>query len=126
MSEQTGAALGTYTWVEFGVPDLEAASRFYSAVFGWKLESFAEGYAVATIGGRNIGGFYQQADPVPDGVRVYVEVADLEGTLETVVAEGGTAGTGRTPVTPDKQWWADFRDPFGTLVGILTSNPAAG
>ena len=127
MSEQPAQPdiLDLYGWVEIGTTDLDATERFYAAVFGWEFQQFGDGYRVATSRGRQVGGFYQWADPIPDGVRVYVTVADLEATLEKVTANGGTVGTARTPISPDQGWWADFRDPAGTLLGLTTMNPPA-
>jgi uncharacterized protein len=124
MSEQPDT-LDLYGWVEIGTTDLDATERFYTAVFGWDFQPQGDDYRVATSRGRQVGGFYRWADPIKDGVRVYVTVADLEGTLERVVAQGGTVGTARTPIGPDQGWWADFRDPAGTLVGVITSRAAA-
>jgi len=124
MSEQTPTDdLDTFTWVELGVPDLYAAQRFYAAVFGWEFEAFAEGYVVATSRGRNVCGLYAWPSPVADGVRAYVKVADLEGTLERVVAAGGTVERERSAIGEGQGWWADVRDPAGLLVPIITSNP---
>jgi predicted enzyme related to lactoylglutathione lyase len=117
--------LGRFGWVEIGVPDLDRAREFYAAVFGWTFLDFADGYVVATLGGRNVAGLYRWAERVPDGIRVYVTVADLEATLERVVAAGGTVERPRSAIGPDQGWWADLRDPFGTLVALLTTNPAA-
>ena len=125
MSEQGRQpdTLDVYGWVEIGTSDLDASERFYSAVFGWEFTPFGDDYRVATSRGRHVGGFYRWADPLPDGVRVYVTVADLEGTLERVMANGGMASTSRTEISPDRGWWADFRDPLGTLVGLTTTTP---
>ncbi len=123
MSEQPDT-LDVYGWVEIGTTDLDATTGFYSAVFGWEIAPFGEGYSVAMSHGRQVGGFYRWAEPIPDGIRVYVTVADLEATLARVAGNGGTVEHERTPIAPDRGWWADFRDPAGTLVGITTTNPA--
>ena len=125
MSEQTPTDdLDTFSWVEFGVPDLDAAQRFYGAVFGWEFEAFAEGYVVATSRGRQVCGLYAWTSPAADGVRAYVKVADLERTLERAVAAGGTVERERSAIGEGQGWWADVRDPAGLLVPIITSNPA--
>ena len=123
MSEQPAGpdALDLYGWVEIGTADLDVTERFYTAVLGWEFQPNGDAYRVATSRGRQVGGFYQWAEPVKDGIRVYVTVADMEGTLERVVANGGTVSTARTPIGPQQGWWADFRDPAGTLVGVITS-----
>jgi predicted enzyme related to lactoylglutathione lyase len=125
MSEQSADTTDLYGWVEIGTSDLDASQRFYSAVFGWEFQEFGDAYRTATSRGRQVGGFYQWADPIPDGVRVYVTVSDLEAVLDKVTANGGTVNTARTEISPEMGWWADFRDPAGTLVGLTTMSPAA-
>jgi predicted enzyme related to lactoylglutathione lyase len=124
MSEQPDV-LDVYGWVEIGAADLDAATGFYSAVFGWEFTPFGDDYAVATSRGRQVGGFYRWPSPIPDGVRVYVTVADMEGTLAKVTANGGSVEHARTAISPEMGWWADFRDPSGTLVGLTTTTPPA-
>ncbi len=124
MSEQPDT-LDLFGWVEIGSTDLDASAAFYSAVFGWQVTPFADGYLVALSRGRQVGGFYRWAEPVPDGIRVYVTVVDLEGTLARVTAHGGTVLHERTEIGPDQGWWADFRDPAGTLLGVTTMAPPA-
>jgi len=125
MSEQPVDSTDLFTWVEIGTSDLDATERFYTAVFGWEFQPFGDEYRTATSRGRQVGGFYHWAEPIPDGIHVYVTVADLEAALEKVTANGGTVETSRTEISPEMGWWAAFRDPAGTLVGLTTMNPAA-
>ena len=57
------------------------------------------------------------------GVTLYVEVADLEATLEKARREGGTVLQERMEV-PGNQWIGTARDPFGNRIGFATNNPA--
>lgn len=116
--------LGRFGWTELGVRDLDRAAAFLTAVFGWEVAPFGPDYYVASLDGDQVAGLYRWPDPVPDGVRVYVSVADLEATLATVQAAGGTVEHTRTEIAPERGWWADFRDPDGTLLGLMTDRPA--
>ncbi len=124
MAEETQDRLGTFTWTEIGVGDLDRATAFYAAVFGWQVEPFGEDYRIASAHGRQVAGLYRWQVPLPDGVRVYVQVADLEATLARVEAAGGTVERARTAIAPEMGWWADFRDIDGTLLGLTTDQPA--
>ncbi|MBU4337044.1 MAG: hypothetical protein KJ548_10765, partial [Actinobacteria bacterium] len=93
-------------------------------VFGWQIEPFGDDYRIATSRGRQVAGLYRWQVPLPDGVRVYVSVADLEATLARVEAAGGKVEHARTAIAPEMGWWADLRDVDGSLIGITTANPA--
>jgi predicted enzyme related to lactoylglutathione lyase len=117
---------GDITWFELNVPDVEAAKRFYGAVLPWTFDSPPEfgGYTFINAGGRMIGALNVSSDPAPAGrtVTLYVQVPDLEGALEQARSAGGTVVRERQPV-PGDQWYAQFRDPSGLLIGLLTNQP---
>ncbi|MBU4215552.1 MAG: VOC family protein [Actinobacteria bacterium] len=123
MADETPDTLDTFTWTEIGVGDLDRAATFYGSVFGWQIEPFGDDYRIATCRGQQVAGLYRWQVPLPDGVRVYVSVADLEAALTRVERAGGTVEHGRTVIAPEMGWWADFRDVDGTLIGMTTANP---
>jgi hypothetical protein len=57
--------VGSLTWNELGTPDVETASRFYSELFGWEMESMETGggpaYVVIKNGERSNGGIREQS-----------------------------------------------------------------
>jgi uncharacterized protein len=118
-------AYNTVTWWEIPVQDLEKARPFYSAVFGWTFQSFGEGYDGIFADGAMIGGLSQSEEDVVDGIRIYVNVEDIEATLAKVEENGGATKTPRTEVGGDMGWWANFTDAQGRQIGICTNNPAA-
>lgn len=126
MSEQNG----TVTWWELQVTDLEKAQAFYGATFGWSFQSLWENFVMVTgpdgapIGGLD-SGTGQGEPPAGRGVRIYVQVADLEATLEKVTGAGGTVTTPRTLITEENGWYATFTDPSGLTLGLLTTAAAA-
>lgn len=119
-------ALNTVTWWEIPVADLGKAKEFYGAVFGWTFEPFGDGYAGASADGTMIGGLSETAaEDSGEGVRIYVNVADMEATLRAVEAHGGAVRTPRQEIGPDMGWWANFLDNQGRLIGLCTMSPAA-
>jgi uncharacterized protein len=119
--------LNTVTWWEIPVRDLERAKTFYAAVFGWGFTPFGEGYEGILAGETMIGGLSQTdaGEAVGEGIRIYVQVDDLEGTFATVEANGGAVKTPRTEIGGDMGWWANITDPQGRVIGLATNNPAA-
>lgn len=117
----------TVTWWELQVNDVQQAEEFYGSVFGWSFQPFGDGYAMVTApDGTPLGGLDADTgkgeQPAGRGSRVYVQVADLEQTLKTVEASGGTVVATRTLVSEDYGWWAMFTDPSGLRIGLVTSN----
>ncbi|MFD5588641.1 VOC family protein [Streptomyces sp. NPDC127063] len=82
-------------WTELGTTDIEAAKRFYAAVFGWRPETDprqeAGGYTVAHLGDAAVAALsplYQEAQPVAWNVSFAVE--DADAAAQQVRAAGGT------------------------------------
>jgi uncharacterized protein len=112
------------TYVEFNTPDLQAASRFFAAVFDWDPQPFAApDYLVAPAGAaRGVdAGLLASRDGAPRVVPV-INVGSLEATMAKVAAHGGTivvepftiAGVGRG---------CYFTDRTGVIVGLHENDP---
>ena len=119
----------TVTWWELQVTDLAQAQEFYGSVFGWSFQPSGDGYAMVTApDGTPLGGLDSDTnkgkEPAGRVSRVYVQVAELEQTLKTIEANGGTIVANRTLISEEFGWWAMFADPSGLTVGLVTSNPA--
>ncbi len=125
-TEATGTEqYNTVSWWELPVRDLEKAQDFYGAVFGWTFQPFAEGYQGIFNGSEMIGGLFEAADKVGSvGVRVYVNVPDLEATLSAAEKAGGTVTVPRTEIGGDMGWWAEITDDGGSWLGLCTGRPA--
>jgi uncharacterized protein len=118
--------LNTVTWWEIPASDLDRAKAFFGAVFGWTCTPFGEGYLGIMNGPQLIGGLWAAEDgQVGDGIRVYVNVADIEATLAAAESAGGSVVTARQEVGGDMGWWASFTTPDGRLVGLCSGSPAA-
>jgi uncharacterized protein len=121
------APLNTVTWWEIPVSDLAAGKAFYGAVFGWTFSSFGpdESYAGILNGESLVGGLYlaQAGTPTAPSIRTYVNVDDLEATLDAARAAGGSVTVPRTEIGGDMGWWAEIADPDGRWLGVCTDRP---
>lgn len=114
--------------------DVDAARRFYGAVFGWRFAAWGPPgfFHVSTAdGGRPgpIGALQQRRTLLPDGARTNafeptVAVADLDATLAAVTAHGGAVVLGKTTIAGVGDL-AFFTDPSGNVCGAMRFDPAA-
>lgn len=87
---------GTWCWNELVTPDPPAAQAFFADLFGWtyeKSDGAPRAYWNIHLQGRRTGGMLQVTEDmgqVPPAWIVYFNVADLEGTVKSITAAGGT------------------------------------
>lgn len=112
-------------WWELPTTDLAASAAFYREVFGWESMPMGEGYLILTKGEAQLGGLFAVDGEIGTGIRLTLNVADLEATLARAAAAGGQITVNRTEIAPEMGWWGEFRDPVGLLFGLSTSNPAS-
>src|SRR5260221_13636485 len=90
---------GAPNWVDLGTPDIDAAVRFYGALFGWQFQSAgpdAGGYGLFTLGGDTpavVGRVTGQGGPPP--WTLYFPTSGANATPDEGNAAGGSRG-GRT------------------------------
>jgi uncharacterized protein len=103
---------------EIGAADDQPLVRFYGELFGWGLQAVADGYTVVdTRGGGGISGGIGRSQSGEPWATFYVEVEDLQASLDRAEALGG-----RTvwPVTElPGMAFAMLGDPDGLPVGLL-------
>ena len=95
--------------------------RFYAELFGWKIDSnnpmkYGVVDTEAELGGINGG-----VGPAKDGskrVSIYVQVKDLQATLDWVEKLGGKTVLPPTQV-PGGPKLAMFADPAGNITGLF-------
>jgi uncharacterized protein len=110
----------SYLHIPGGDPSRTAA--FYGTVFGWKLGGRPEEPSFEDGTGHVIGHFVRDQQPAGgNGVRPYVYVESVDGTLEKVAAEGGEIV--REPYPEGGLWVATFRDPAGNVIGVWQRGP---
>lgn len=114
MKTITGRVVG----FELNSQEPEKAAAFYSGVFGWEIAEPNWGYyEVARCAGGVGGGIAKGPEDFPHGVRIHIEVEDIEKALEAVCHRGAV-------VVREKMEFADFylayfADPTGNGVGLI-------
>ena len=111
--------------VEIPATNTDAASRFYAALFGWKIVPVPEmNYVMWEDGAGAGGGFPQASEEFPAGrVLVYIDSDDIEVDLKKIVQLGGKVLRAKTEI-PQMGWFAIFQDPDNNVLALYTSmNP---
>lgn len=114
--------------------DVDAARRFYAAVFGWRFAAWGPPgfFHVLTADGERpgpVGALQQRRDLLPGGAPTTtfeptVAVADLGAALAAVEAHGGTVLMGATTIAGVGDL-AFFTDPSGNVCGAMRYDGAA-
>ena len=119
---------GTLVWADLSTPDPEAARRFYSQLFGWKLEkgeNDSSGYLHIKNGDQFIGGIppVQYRNPnAPPHWLAYFEIANCDSTTATAKQLGAKAYV--DPMTMENVGrWSVLADPQGAVFAAFQSIP---
>ena len=120
-----------HTIVHFEIPaeDIEKMRKFYSLVFGWKIEKMPghdEYYGIWTVPvdekgmllrpGLN-GGMMKKQNPEHKPVN-YILVESVDEYVKKIESLGGTIVVTKMEV-PGIGWWASALDPEGNQFAIL-------
>jgi predicted enzyme related to lactoylglutathione lyase len=126
MGERTSYEPGTFSWVDLGTTDQEAAKAFYSALFGWSANDIPVGddttYSIMEVRGKAVAAIATQQEDerkmgVPPHWNSYVTVADADETVEAVDTAGGTTLAEPFDVL-DVGRMAVIQDPTGAVLCI--------
>jgi uncharacterized protein len=107
---------GSPCWLDLGAPDIDAATAFYRAVFGWEYQSFgpdAGGYGAFRKDGQAVGAIGPLSE---EGARsawmVYFRTDDAAATARAAEQAGGTV---RVAPSAMGEWgsMAQLSDPQG-------------
>lgn len=122
--------LGRFVWRELLTRDVEAAKRFYGALFGWTFEDRAMGpdfvYTIVKTGDKQIGGLMHvdampgDTSAIPPHWGSLVSVENVDAAAQRAKDEGGQvlgdchelSGVGR---------FAAIRDPQGAVLTLFRS-----
>lgn len=119
--------IGQFCWHELATPNVKAAKEFYSAILGWEFTEFNVGdmtYTKIKCGENEFGGMWQiptdQQDKIPPHWMGYLQVSNLEETLNKAQSLGATL---KMPITPtgDFGQFAIIVDPTGAHIAFWES-----
>lgn len=122
MSDVSGnQPLGTPTWIDLGVPDLDRAMDFYGAVLGWEFEVGPEEfgrYTTALRRGRPAAALSPVHEAAGDAFwQVYLATDDVDATVARATSAGATVLAEPMDVM-DQGRMAILRDPVGAQVAL--------
>lgn len=123
MNQQTAPTTRTYPhgvpcWIDTEQPDVDAATRFYGALFGWTFEERpapnGERYVIANLDGLPAAAIASARGGTD--WNTYIRVDELDTTLARALAAGATE---QYPAcdTPAGRW-AAFQDPHGASLRL--------
>lgn len=115
---------------ELNAEDPQRAVKFYTSVFGWKIETWEGGpeYYLASTGPESEPGINGAINPAPGRGPLTVntiDISNLEESMEKVKAEGGRILSGPT-VVPGVGRMAYCLDTEGNKFGIMQTDTSAG
>jgi predicted enzyme related to lactoylglutathione lyase len=104
--------------IEIAAKDREAAGKFYSDVFGWKVQQLPEmNYATFEAEGGPGGGFNPVENNQPTPVMIYIDTDDIDATMQKIQQLGGKL-VRPTDDVPGMGQFAFFSDPSGNVLAL--------
>lgn len=118
---------GKVIWAELVTPDLAAAKRFYSGLFGWTFEDIHAGrveYSVARLDGAPVAGLVQRAPPPGRPSQpawlTFLSVTDVPAAAQAIKIHGGKQL--RSPhAYRQRGRQAVYTDPQGAVFAVMNS-----
>lgn len=116
---------GAYTWSQLLSRDIDKASAFYTAVFGWGAQHDPSMNSTNyTVNGRAIAGGMAMPNEVPAGIpsywEVYFVVPDIDVASKLINERGGSINV--TMDLPSGGRIASALDPAGAAFGIAQTD----
>ena len=116
---------------EINTPDVEVATTFYEAVFGWQFNKWEGGdgapdYWLVTTGEEDtpgINGGLMSVDEWPQTVNT-MQVESVDAFTEKITAHGGEVVVPKMAIK-GVGYSAYFKDPSGVAFGIFEPDPSA-
>ncbi len=120
---------GTPNWTDLGTPDVEAASAFYGALFGWSFQSAgpdAGGYGMFTLEGNTVGAVGPLGEDGAEAAwTLYFHTTDADATAKAVEQAGGTVRLAPLDVFSAGRM-AAFTDPTGGKFAVWQPGETIG
>lgn len=109
-------------YLEIPAPEVEKLASFYKTVFAWHIsqsELTSKKYYMFKAGDSElIGGLDSTKNVVEGGVIFYINVDNIEESLENVTKLGGSILKEKRAIAPGYGYAATFKDPCGNHVGL--------
>ncbi len=116
---------GTFCWNELAVRDVEKAGAFYTALFGWTVDTCDNGampYTTFKMGDFPVGGMIQMDSDWPEDVPphwgCYISSDDVDAMAEKATELGGALCCGPQEAG-DEGRFAVIADPAGAVISIF-------
>jgi uncharacterized protein len=103
-------------YIELTVTDVAAATRFYTAAFGWRFNHYGPNYAGIQGDGREVGGLRGDKNVVRGGPLVVLYSRNLDATLQAVREAGGRVVQEPFDFPGGRRF--HFTDPSGNELGV--------
>jgi uncharacterized protein len=121
---------GVTSWIDTEQPDLEAARRFYTGLFGWTLTdatpaNAGASYLIATLGGEEVAAVASAPEAGPAKWNTYVAVDSADATVAAVLAGGGSVIAPPEDAGPAGRA-ATCADPFGAVFRLWQAGSRLG
>lgn len=110
----------TVVWAEIPVSDLDAATDFYSTVFGWEMTPMTMGTETVSAFGRGGVGGNLVEGPVAAGKGPVIHIAvkdGVEAARDRAAAAGASFEGGITAIPPGR--YLVMHDPDGNRIGLF-------
>lgn len=106
-------------------PDPGVVTLFYTNLFGWTATPMPGEFPYYSIDTKSTLGINGGIGAAPGKTLItfYVEVDDLQATLDKAEEMGGTTVQPVTVVVPEMVSIANVADPQGNIVGLVSSGP---
>ncbi|MER6308028.1 VOC family protein [Streptomyces sp. NPDC001739] len=114
---------GSPCWLDLGAPDVEVATAFYRAVFGWRSEPFGDqeagGYTLFRLDGKAVGAVGPLTeDGATSAWTIYFHTPDADATVKAVEQAGGSVRSQPVMVGAEDGRFAQLTDPQGADFAI--------
>ncbi len=114
-----------FVHMEISANQPDVSSKFYSQLFGWKIDVDPR-FNYYQFSDTGVNGAFVQTDGQtyqPGQIIPYIGTDDIDATLKQVESLGGKTLLGKTEI-PGVGWFAFFADPAGNRIGLFaTSGP---
>lgn len=122
---ETEKTIGAVTWIDLTVPEGEQVRDFYKDVIGWKTMDVSMGeyndYCMLSDDDVVRTGICHQRGvnkDIPSAWIMYVNVANLDASMEAVKKGGGEIVNGPRKMG-DKAKYCIIKDPAGAYMGLF-------